>query len=107
MREVYIVGIGQTPVGEHWDRPLRELGADAAPPKIEFAPLFQLFHIIKQLCARYFACDFRGQFAFGAVLVKIFLKHSIHAARQTRKNATRLFDVFIGIQPQAPRAFHE
>jgi len=30
MREVYIVGIGQTPVGEHWDRPLRELGSEAA-----------------------------------------------------------------------------
>jgi len=29
MREVYIVGIGQTPVGEHWDRPLRDLGAEA------------------------------------------------------------------------------
>ena len=30
MREVYIVGIGQTPVGEHWDRSLRDLGAEAA-----------------------------------------------------------------------------
>lgn len=29
MQEVYIVGIGQTTVGEHWERPLRELGADA------------------------------------------------------------------------------
>ena len=29
MRDVSIIGIGQTPVGEHWDRSLRELGADA------------------------------------------------------------------------------
>jgi acetyl-CoA C-acetyltransferase len=29
MRDVFIVGIGQTAVGEHWDRGLRELGAAA------------------------------------------------------------------------------
>ncbi len=29
MRDVFIVGVGQTPVGEHWDRGLRELGAAA------------------------------------------------------------------------------
>jgi acetyl-CoA C-acetyltransferase len=29
MREVYIAGIGQTPVGEHWDLSLRDLGAQA------------------------------------------------------------------------------
>ena len=29
MREVAIVGIGQTPVAEHWDRSIRELGAEA------------------------------------------------------------------------------
>jgi len=37
MREVYIVGIGQTPVGEHWDRPLRDLGAEAANAAIKDA----------------------------------------------------------------------
>ena len=37
MREVYIVGIGQTPVDEHWDRPLRELGADAANAAVKDA----------------------------------------------------------------------
>ena len=30
MRDVSIIGIGQTPVGEHWDRSLRQLGAEAA-----------------------------------------------------------------------------
>lgn len=30
MRDVSIVGIGQTPVSEHWDKSLRELGAEAA-----------------------------------------------------------------------------
>ncbi|MHB9031600.1 MAG: thiolase domain-containing protein [Anaerolineae bacterium] len=29
MRDVCIVGIGQTPVGEHWDKSLRVLGAEA------------------------------------------------------------------------------
>ncbi len=29
MRDVYIVGIGQTEAGEHWDRSLRDLGVDA------------------------------------------------------------------------------
>ncbi|HEY3320116.1 MAG TPA: thiolase domain-containing protein [Planctomycetota bacterium] len=29
MRDVFIVGIGQTPVDEHWDRSLRDLGAAA------------------------------------------------------------------------------
>jgi len=29
MRNVSIVGIGQTPVGEHWDRSIRHLGYDA------------------------------------------------------------------------------
>jgi len=39
MREVYIVGIGQTPVDEHWDRPLRELGADAANAAVKDAKI--------------------------------------------------------------------
>jgi len=30
MRDVSIVGIGQMPVGEHWDKSLRSLGAEAA-----------------------------------------------------------------------------
>ena len=30
MRDVAIIGIGQTPVGEHWDSSLRMLAADAA-----------------------------------------------------------------------------
>lgn len=29
MRDVSIIGIGQTPVGEHWDRSLRDLGVQA------------------------------------------------------------------------------
>jgi len=29
MRDVFIIGIGQTPVGEHWDLALRGLGAAA------------------------------------------------------------------------------
>lgn len=29
MREVSIIGVGQTPVGEHWQRSLRELGVEA------------------------------------------------------------------------------
>ena len=29
MRDVSIIGIGQTAVGEHWERSLRDLGAEA------------------------------------------------------------------------------
>jgi len=29
VREVSIIGVGQTPVGEHWQRSLRELGVEA------------------------------------------------------------------------------
>src|SRR5229473_4417638 len=29
MRDVFIIGVGQTPVGEHWDLGLRELGRSA------------------------------------------------------------------------------
>ncbi len=30
MRKVAILGIGQTPIGEHWDKSLREIGGEAA-----------------------------------------------------------------------------
>lgn len=29
MNDIFLLGVGQTPVGEHWDRGLRELGAEA------------------------------------------------------------------------------
>ena len=29
MKDVFVLGTGQTPVGEHWDRSLRDLGAEA------------------------------------------------------------------------------
>src|SRR4030065_1922286 len=29
MREIAVLGIGQTPVGEHWDKSLKELAAEA------------------------------------------------------------------------------
>ena len=39
MRDVFIIGIGQTPVGEHWDLGLRELGATAIRAALEDAGL--------------------------------------------------------------------
>ena len=39
MRDVFIVGVGQTPVGEHWDRGLRELGAEAVRAALDDAGL--------------------------------------------------------------------
>jgi acetyl-CoA C-acetyltransferase len=39
MRDVFIVGIGQTPVGEHWDQGLRELGARAIRMALDDARL--------------------------------------------------------------------
>lgn len=37
MREVAIVGIGQTPVGEHWDKGLRHLAVEAVLDAMEDA----------------------------------------------------------------------
>jgi acetyl-CoA C-acetyltransferase len=37
MHDVAIIGIGQTPVGEHWESSLRELGADAARAALQDA----------------------------------------------------------------------
>ncbi len=34
MRDVSIIGIGQTPVGEHWDKSLKALAADAVQAAI-------------------------------------------------------------------------
>jgi acetyl-CoA C-acetyltransferase len=37
MRNVHVLGIGQTPVGEHWERPLKELAGEAALASIRDA----------------------------------------------------------------------
>lgn len=42
MRDVAIVGIGQTPVGEHWDASLRSLAADAIQTALDDAGLSQV-----------------------------------------------------------------
>ncbi len=39
VRDVCIIGIGQTPVGEHWGRSLRELGAEAVLQALEDAQI--------------------------------------------------------------------
>jgi acetyl-CoA C-acetyltransferase len=42
MRDVAIIGIGQTPVGEHWDASLRMLAADAARAAIDDAGITEI-----------------------------------------------------------------
>ena len=42
MRDVAIIGIGQTPVGEHWDASLRMLAADAARAAIDDAGISEI-----------------------------------------------------------------
>ena len=37
MRDVGVLGVGQTPVGEHWDRSIRDLAVDAAHAALEEA----------------------------------------------------------------------
>ncbi len=39
MRDVFIIGVGQTPVGEHWNLGLRELGAAAVRAALDDAQL--------------------------------------------------------------------
>ncbi|MEQ8677932.1 MAG: hypothetical protein RLP44_03455 [Aggregatilineales bacterium] len=56
MRDVSIVGVGMTPVGEHWDKSLRELAADALQLALKDAD-------IKQLNALYVANAFGSSFS--------------------------------------------
>ena len=42
MTEVYVVGVGQTKVGEHWDQSLRQLGARAARAALADAGLSEV-----------------------------------------------------------------
>jgi acetyl-CoA C-acetyltransferase len=42
MRDVAIIGVGQTPVGEHWESSLRMLGADAVHAALEDAGIRQI-----------------------------------------------------------------
>src|SRR3990172_6699794 len=39
MREVAVLGIGQTKISEHWDKSLREIGAEAAFAALQDAGL--------------------------------------------------------------------
>ncbi|MEP7294190.1 MAG: thiolase domain-containing protein, partial [Chloroflexota bacterium] len=42
MRDVAIIGVGQTPVGEHWDASLRMLAADAVRAALDNAGINQV-----------------------------------------------------------------
>lgn len=42
MRDVYITGIGQTPVSEHWNRSIRELAAEAIHQAIQDASIGEI-----------------------------------------------------------------
>jgi acetyl-CoA C-acetyltransferase len=42
MRDVAIIGVGQTPVGEHWDASLRMLAADAARAAVDDAGVSEI-----------------------------------------------------------------
>jgi acetyl-CoA C-acetyltransferase len=46
MREVAIIGVGQTPVGEHWDASLRMIAADAVSAALENAGINQVDALI-------------------------------------------------------------
>ena len=39
MREVAVIGIGQTPAGEHWEKSLRELAGEAVLSSMQDAGL--------------------------------------------------------------------
>ncbi len=56
MREVAIVGIGQTPVGEHWDTSLRMLAAEAVRAALQDAG-------VKTADALYVGCGFSAPFS--------------------------------------------
>ena len=54
MRDVYVIGVGQTPAGEWWDRSLRDLAADALQAAVTDAgvDLPQALFVANMLAAR-------------------------------------------------------
>src|SRR5919202_2781481 len=68
MRPVYIVGTGQTPVGEHWDRSLERLAVEAFRPAhaaAQYAPIEALF------VANALGSSLAGQAQLGAHLAAV------------------------------------
>lgn len=65
MREVAIVGVGQTPVGEHWSSSVRQLGADAIAATLRDAPDFQPEALI---VANAFGSTFSSQSQIGPLI---------------------------------------
>lgn len=65
MRDVAIVGVGQTPVGEHWGTSLRELGAEAVLAALADANLSRADALI---VGNAFGATFSSQTQLGALI---------------------------------------
>lgn len=65
MRNVAIVGVGQTPVGEHWGKSLRELGAEAVSAALKDADLQRADMLI---VGNAFGATFSSQSQLGALI---------------------------------------
>lgn len=67
MRDISIIGIGRTPVGEHWDRPLRDIALDAVQAAMEDAGLTP-DEIDAVVIANAFGATISGQTQLAAML---------------------------------------
>jgi len=65
MRDVSIIGIGQTPVGEHWEKSLKELAAEAVLGAIEDA---QVEHVDALYVGNMCSGTLNGQEHLGALI---------------------------------------
>src|SRR5690606_26113262 len=65
MREVAIIGIGQTPVGEHWEMGLRQLALDALRSALEDAGIDQIDALV---VANALGGNLSGQNHLGALM---------------------------------------
>jgi acetyl-CoA C-acetyltransferase len=76
MREVAIIGLGQTPVGEHWDMSLRTLASDAARAALEDA---ELAAVDALYVGNAYGATFSSQSQIGALAADYAGLHGIEA----------------------------
>ena len=85
MREVAIIGLGQTPVGEHWDTSLRALAADAARAALDDAGLSSVDALY---VGNAYGATFSSQSQIGALAADYAGLHGVEALAVDAGEAT-------------------
>lgn len=85
MRDVAIIGLGQTPVGEHWDTSLRALAADAARAALDDAGLTSVDALY---VGNAYGATFSSQSQIGALAADYAGLHGVEALAVDAGEAT-------------------